>query len=55
MSRTESRPLYGACQLHQKFKQSFERLAKIWAVKVNHGQMNDDMHAKDDGGVLFTL
>ena len=23
----------------KKFKQSCERLAKIWAVKVNHGQM----------------
>ena len=39
MSRAESRPIYGACQLQQKFKQSCERLAKKWAVKVNHGQM----------------
>ena len=49
----------GACQLQQKFKQSCDRLVKIWAVKiimVNRSSCwNDSMHAQDDGGVLLIL
>ena len=45
--------IYGACQLHQKFKQICNRLVKIWAVEiimVNWSSCgNDDMHAQNDG------